>query len=406
MTGAMPTDLANIRKTVNQFRSALSQSDSLQHRWQQRWQDYITQADQQISNIHLEEGGEALYLGQLSPGCQACKNGTWDCIFTTMRCNLNCNFCCSPQAIAKDFAGSAFGSSPEQIMENHSKTGITGISFSGGDPFVHRQKLFDWVGKFSKQSPQKYMWLYTNGILITPADLQQLQKLGLDEIRFNLAATGYNNSKVLKNLACAAQLIPNVTIEIPAIPEHTEKVLAGLEIWASLGVRYLNLHELMYEAGTNAASMPGSRCTMLLADGHCTEVNPESRFLTLAVMKRVQDNNLPLSVNDCSMQSKLRQLRGRRRSLAPLLKKPVEKLCQDEIYECYCAYRGQADYFFFHPDSIRNIRQAHPDYQYVRLARTAPLSINDKGQWIIFEYFPLGVGQMFYKRNIDIFGTI
>ncbi len=385
MTGAMPAELVRIQETVSRFRPESSRLDTFQQCWQQRWQDYITQAGRQVPNLTIENDGEAVYLGQLSPGCLACKNGTWDCVFTTMRCNLNCNFCCSPHIVAKDFEGSGFGSSPEQIMENHSKTTITGISFSGGEPFVHTQKLFDWISRFKKQLPQKYTWLYTNGVLITRTDLQQLQKLGIDEIRFNLAATGYNNSRVLKNLACAAQLIPNVTVENPAIPEHAEKILANLEVWASLGVRYLNLHELMYEEGTNAASMPGLRCAILLKDGHRTDVNPESRFLTLTVMKKVQGDNLPLSVNDCSMQSKIRQLRGRRRSLAPFLKETYEKL-QDEVYECYCAYRNQEDYFFLHPDSIHQTRRIHPDYRYVRLARTAPLSLSDKGHWTAFEH--------------------
>jgi pyruvate formate-lyase activating enzyme-like uncharacterized protein len=388
MTDTMPTSLTRIREAVHQFRPEQSQLATCQQRWKHWWQDYVAQASQQISNIHIEDGGEVAYLGQLSPGCQACKNGTWDCIFTTMRCNLNCNFCCSPQAIAKDYAGSAFGSSPGQILENHTKTTITGISFSGGDPFVDKQKLFNWINQFRKHAPQKYMWLYTNGVLITQADLQKLQELEIDEIRFNLAATGYNNSRVMKNLACAVQLIPNVTVEIPAIPEHARKVLTSLGVWASLGVKYLNLHELMYEEETNAASMPGPRCLLILDDGHRTAVNSESRFLTLAVMKKVQNDNLPLSINDCSMQSKVRQLRGRRRSLAPLLKEPYEKLGQDEIYECYCAYRGQEDYFFLHPDSIHNVRRAYPDYQYVRLARTAPLSTKDRGQWIAFEPIP------------------
>ncbi|MFQ5611370.1 MAG: 4Fe-4S cluster-binding domain-containing protein [Anaerolineae bacterium] len=356
-----------------------------QQRWAQRWEDYASQAGRQIPNIHIEDAGEAVYLGQLSPGCRACKQGTWDCVFTTMRCNLNCNFCCSPQAIAKDFAGSAFGSSPEQIIENHSKTTISGISFSGGEPFIDKPKLFNWIGQFREYAPQKYLWLYTNGVLINRTDLQRLQALGIDEIRFNLAATGYNNSRVLKNLECAAQFIPNVTVEIPAIPEHAQKVLASLEVWTSLGVKYLNLHELIYEDGTNAASMPGPRCPLILGDGHRTEVNPKSRFLSLAVMQKVQDDHLPLSVNDCSMQSKIRQLRGRRRSLVPLLKEPYEKLRRDEIYECYCAFRSREDYFFVHPDALRNVRRADPDYHYVRLARTAPLSLKDGGRWLVFE---------------------
>ena len=380
VTETMPTRLRAIYEEVSRLQQAPSNLETLQ----QTWREHVSRTRHQIHDTHIEANGETVYLGELSPGCQACKEGTWDCIFTTMKCNLDCEFCYSPHAIPRDYAGSVFGMTPEQIAENHARTHITGISFSGGEPFVDAQKLFDWVAWFTSQYPDKYCWVYTNGLLANEESLRRLGELGVDEIRFNTAATGYDRPTVMGNLASAARFIPNVTVEIPAIPEHAPKLLSCLAEWCALGVRFLNLHELIYEPGTNSASMPGARQAIITADGHRTEFNPDSRGLTLAVMKRVQDENLPLSVNDCSMQSKIRQLRGRRRSLAPLVKAPHERLVDAQVYESYCAYRGE-EVYFFHPDSIHEMRQRYPDYQFVRLARTAPLSLSDRGRWVAFE---------------------
>lgn len=377
----MPAPLRAIDEQVSQHSQERSNLDA----FRPVWEDHLSTARQQIPALYSEADGEVVYLGKLSPGCQACKEGTWDCIFVTMRCNLDCEFCYSPHAIPRDYAGSAFGATLEEIAANHARTRITGVSFSGGEPFADMSRLLDWVAWFKSRYPTKYYWVYTNGLLAGEENVRQLRQAGIDEIRFNLAATGYDHPTVMRNVATAAQLIPNVTVEIPAIPDHAPKLLSCLADWCTAGVRFLNLHELMYEPGTNAASMAGARQVVVTADGHFTEINPASRAVSLAVMRQVQDQNLPLSVNDCSLQSKLRQLRGRRRNIAHLAQAPHEKLVQDQVYESYCAYRGEEDYFFFHPDSIHAMRQRHPDYEFVRLVRTAPLSVYDNGIWITCE---------------------
>lgn len=382
-TRNLPTRLKAIYEEVSRIDRAPSTLKTLE----QTWREHASRARQEVPGVHVEADGEILYLGQLSPGCRACKDGTWDCIFTTMRCNLDCEFCYSPHAIPRDYAGSVFGATPEQIAENHARTHITGVSFSGGEPFVDPQNLLDWVAWFENHCPGKYYWVYTNGLLAGEENLRRLGELGVDEIRFNMAATGYDHPTVLRNLATAARFIPNVTVEIPAIPGHAPKLIDSLAGWSALGVRFLNLHELMYEPGTNSATMAGARLAVVTADGHRTAIDPHSRALTLAVMKRVQDEDLPLSVNDCSLQSKIRQLRGRRRSLAPLVKQPYERLVDGQVYESYCVYGGWGDQevHFFHPDSLGEMRQRYPDHQFIRLVRTAPLSLQDSGQWIAFE---------------------
>jgi pyruvate formate-lyase activating enzyme-like uncharacterized protein len=370
-----------VYEEMNQLQNSSPNLDALQP----AWEAYLSRARQQVPGIHIAARGEVVYLGELSPGCQACKAGTWDCIFTTQSCNLDCEFCYSPRAISRDYAGSAFGTTPEEIARNHARTQITGVSFSGGEPFIDAPKLFEWVAWFKNRCPDTYYWVYTNGLLAGKEHLRQLGELGVDEMRFNLAATGYDHPKVLENLAAAARHIPTVTVEVPAIPEHASKLLACLAVWCTLGVRFLNLHELIYERGTNSTAMPGARQVIITPDGHESEFNPESRSLTLAVMQKVYDDDLPLSVNDCSMQSKLRQLRGRRRNLAPLMQAPHERLVADQFYESHCAYRDAEDWCFFHPDAFDEMRQRLPDHAFMRLVRTAPLSIQDNGRWIVCE---------------------
>lgn len=381
MAETMPPCLREIYAKVSHLQSEGSNLEALG----ERWKAHASEVRRQVPGVHIEAGGEAVYLGELSPGCRACKEGTWDCVFVTMRCNLDCAFCYSPHAIPRDYAGSVFGMTPEQIAANHDRTCITGISFSGGEPFVEAQKLFDWVAWFKGRYPDVYYWVYTNGLLAEEGSLRRLGELGVDEIRFNMAATGYDHPTVMENLATAARFVPHVTVEIPAIPAHASRLLSCLGDWCARGVRFLNLHELMYEPGTNSASLPGVRQSVVTADGHHSAIDPQSRALTLAVMRRVCDEHLPLSVNDCSLQSKLRQLRGRRRSLAPLVKAPHEKPIRGEAYESYCAYRGEGEFRFFHPDSLHAMRQRYPGYQFVRLVRSAPLSLQDRGRWIAFE---------------------
>jgi pyruvate formate-lyase activating enzyme-like uncharacterized protein len=377
----LPAPLRAIAAEVSSLRLPASNLDTLRP----VWEAHVARAREQIRDLYVDGDGEILYLGRISPGCQSCKDGTWDCVFTTMRCNLDCGFCYSPHAIPKDYAGSLLGSTPQEIAENHAKTRITGVSFSGGEPFAEPDKLFEWVAWFTSRYPEEYYWVYTNGLLADAGKLRRLAELGVDEIRFNLAATGYDHPAVMDNMAAASRLFPNVTVEIPAIPEHGTRLLSCLAEWSALGVQFLNLHELMYEPGTNSATMPGARWPIVMADGHCFAIHPESRALTLAVMQRVQEKGLPLAVNDCSLQSKIRQLRGRRNSLAPLAKAPHEKLVRGEVYESCCAYRDGDELYFFHPDILDEMRWRYPDHRFVRLTKSAPLAIGDPGRWIAFE---------------------
>ena len=348
------------------------------------WDSYLSRLRSDIPEINIEGGGESVVLGTLSPGCQACKAGMWDCIFLSNRCNLRCAFCYSPLSIPEGYIGSPFGSSLDEIIGNYARVDIRGVSFSGGEPFLEPDKLCSWLRGLVSHFPDMYYWVYTNGLLLNEAILQKLSELGLNEIRINAAATSYDHPKILSLIELCAHWIENVTVEIPAIPEHADRLLASITKWSQKGVKYLNLHELIFEPGTLSASMEGPRQVIITEDGHETAFHLHSREIIFNVMQKVRDEGIHLSVNDCSMQSKLCQVRSRRRSLLPLVKEKFEKFLEERLFEAYAVYKGP-DGFFFHPDSLKDIRSRFPDWQFVRVARRAPLYPSTPHEWVIFE---------------------
>lgn len=377
----LPTPLQAVLRQLAASRPEGSNLDALT----QVWQAGLAEARKEIPGLFIGSEGGDVHLGGLSPGCQACKAGTWDCIFITPQCNLNCAFCYSPQAVPGDYVGSVFGTTPEQVAANHARTHITGVSFSGGEPFLEPGRLLEWVSRFTGRSPRLYTWVYTNGLLAEEGILRDLAGLGLDEIRFNTAATDYDHLLVMQHIASAARFIPNVTVEIPAIPAHEVRLLSCLPGWSARGVRYLNLHELIYEPGSPSGSMAGKRQPVILADGHRTAIDPQSRSLTWKVMTRVASEKIPLAVNDCSLQSKLLQVRGRRRSLSPLTAGSCEKLVGSEVFESFCLVRNENDYHFVHPDELPVMRPRFPGCRVFRLVREAPLALHAEKRWLACE---------------------
>ncbi len=352
---------------------------------QHDWRAWTNQASRRLPGLLVDEPQATACLGDLSPGCRACKDGVWDCIFVTMRCNAQCAFCCSPTGIDADYSGSAFGASPETVAANYTRTEIRGVSFSGGEPLTAPERLFYWIAEMRRRLPEHYLWIYTNGLLLTGDLLRELARLRIDEIRFNAAAAGYDTPLILENMRRAAGAVPRITVEIPAVPDHCEPLLRALPAWSAVGVRHLNLHELMFEPETPSDGLPGQRNLYLLPDGHATAVHPGSRALVLDVLETVAAQGLPLAVNYCSLYNKVHQVSGRRRSLLPLTQTAYEKLMPGDRLESCVVYRGSR-HDYCHPDRLDETLARNPGYAWARLTRAAPLSLQDRGRWLALEF--------------------
>jgi len=349
------------------------------------WAAQVDAASLAVPAAIVEDAGETVRLGGLSPGCVACKNGTWDCVFMTPRCNLSCEFCLSPHDTRPAPPHSAMGADAGTLAARYAATGVTGVSFSGGEPLLEPDVLVEWVRALRDAVPNLYLWAYTNGTLLTSELLRLLAEAGLDELRFNVAATGYADAHVERMLAEAAAVLPAVAVEVPAVPAQRDELLGSLGRWAETGVRYLNLHELVHEAGTNSAEMTGARVDVEMPDGHRCGTDPRSADVTLSVLERVAEQGIPLAVNDCALRNKARQIRGRRRLLSPLTLRPEEEPDGDGRATSVALFRDSEVEYVRPSEWEARYAEKPASWSAVRVTRQLPLDLESDGDWVGFE---------------------
>lgn len=251
------------------------------------------------------------YYHQISKGCKLCGEGQWSCLFITNKCNAHCFYCPTPQI--NDEIPSTQGlefNNPESFALYVKHFGFKAVAFSGGEPFLFFDRTLAYLKAIRKICNNSiYIWIYTNGLLATKDKVQELADNGLDEIRFDIGATGYNLEKV----KLAKGTIKTITIEIPAIPEEKEKLICLLPEMEDSGVLNLNLHQLRMTVhnsnkllNRNYTVIPSERPLIL-----------ESELTALEVISAANKQGIFLGINYCSFYFKNRfQKAGYRKKIA------------------------------------------------------------------------------------------
>ena len=144
----------------------------------------------------------------------------------------------------------------------------------------------------SKVSHPLYIWMYTNGLLVTEDKLKALRDNGLDEIRFDISANQYRLDALKKALG----IIPRVTVEIPAIPEDLETTRQVIKELFDAGVNHLNLHQLRVTP-FNKNRLIQKGYTFL----HGPKVTVlETELTALELIRYALEQNIALPINYCS----------------------------------------------------------------------------------------------------------
>jgi pyruvate formate-lyase activating enzyme-like uncharacterized protein len=253
---------------------------------------------------------------KLSPGCRACLEGNWSCLFITGNCNCRCFYCPTAQDV-----GGAPGTNNldfpkvDDYVDYLARFGFSGASISGGEPLLVLEKSLKYLRAIRRRLGDGiHLWLYTNGTLLTADIAKRLRDAGLDEIRVDIGATGYS----LDQVKLAVGIIPHVTVEIPAIPEEAARMQQKLLEMADCGVNYLNLHQLrltnhnyLHLAGRGYTFLHGESVTVL-----------ESELTALELLRSSLDQQLALGVNYCSFvyKNRFQGAAGRRRAGAQIAK--------------------------------------------------------------------------------------
>ncbi|MEJ2200750.1 MAG: radical SAM protein [Desulfuromonadaceae bacterium] len=253
-----------------------------------------------LQQVETGCGGSKLDMRGLSPGCRICTEGGWSCLFINGRCNCRCFYCPTSQdEIGLPTTNTVDFRTPADYVRYLERFGFSGASISGGEPLLTPERSLAFISAIKRRfGAGMHVWLYTNGSLVDKPILARLQDAGLDEIRFDIGATGYR----LDHLALAAGVIPTVTVEIPAIPEELEQLKALLPVMAEMGIKHLNLHQLRLTPFNLEKLLPrnytylhGEKVTVL-----------ESELMALELLRYGQDRKLGLPINYCSFVYKNR----------------------------------------------------------------------------------------------------
>ncbi len=258
----------------------------------------ITRLREGIPNLRYHGTHQAVSTGPLVPGCEVCTHMAHLAFQLGFRCNTRCDFC---------FLHTCETDTPDEDEEHHRralmkeflrrKDELEGVSLTGGEPLLHLSEMEAYVSEMRKQKPGLHFWVYTNGILADDEHLGVLRDLGIQEIRFNLAATNYSG-KVQKNLERARKLFEYLVVEVPSYPKQMDGLTECLEELERIGIDQLNLQELLV-TDANAQSLEGEgyQSGFLYLKKYFLY---GSRRMTYDVMRHCLDEEYSFTVNDCS----------------------------------------------------------------------------------------------------------
>jgi len=184
------------------------------------------------------------YTKTLPPGCGPCLSGRGSNVALTTLCTRECFFCFNPKPRAPGLSvhGRAV-ESDAQAADVLARHGIASVGLSGGEPLLEPERALALIetlrGRFGSALR---IDLYSNGDLLTPELGRSLRDAGLDGLRLNLAANGYDAAPVKRALEAMEGV--DVEVELPVIVEHAPALRRLVRELDALGAAHLILHEL------------------------------------------------------------------------------------------------------------------------------------------------------------------
>ena len=214
----------------------------------------IRERQSRVPGLKVSEFGHvAVWGGDLSPGCQHCVDHGFAPIRSASECNLTCSFCyygddrSTVRPLGQDqyeVEGRPVSTRELKLMLHRAVKGpaqIESIAWVFLEPFTAADKHPELIA-FVKELGL-YQHMYTNGTLCTEDNLRSLAEAGLDEIRFNLAATDCSK-KVIRSMHTARGLFEWLCIESPMTPEYFARFVERRADILATGVSHIHCAEI------------------------------------------------------------------------------------------------------------------------------------------------------------------
>lgn len=273
-------------------------------------------------------GGSA-YTGRLPEGCKLCGRGVKLVVFITGLCIENCYYCpVSFKRWGRDvvYANEREVKKYEDLLVEAVDMEAEGAGITGGEPLLRVERVVEIVKLLKSNFTDKFhVHLYTSGRLATPQILRELEKCGVDEIRFHIIGDwGFEKVRDAVNFTSV-----DVGIEIPCIPGSfnlLKKIILKAE---EIGVKFVNINEL--EASEKNVDALKTRGFSIDKRYPVVEGSLE---LGHKVLKWAESSGVETPIHFCTanfkdaVQTKKRMLRTALR-----IKKPYQKVSSEGLLE-------------------------------------------------------------------------
>lgn len=283
--------------------------------------DYQEESEEKRERLHqkgaiFRNGGRSIYVNRISPACVACRKGVGSVtFFISLQCHRDCYYCFNPNQVDYDYFNQHERDLIQELQQIESaRLKVNHLALTGGEPLLHKEKAVNFVSYADRQLPQAYKRLYTSGDHVNEDLLQDLQRAGLEEIRFSIRmhdlARGHWHT--IDRIALAKEYIPHVMVEMPILPgtlATMKEILLELE---RLQIDSINLLEFCYPL--NNAEAFNQRSFKVKKRPFHTLYNywyaggvPVSRseLVCLDLMEFALDRALTIGVHYCSLENKL-----------------------------------------------------------------------------------------------------
>ena len=239
-------------------------------------------------------------------GCRSCLLGTGlGAVRRTNRCNLACPFCYDYGALDVqppvgeglwEIGGTKFYEEDLPLLLSIQKP-PSGIAYVYLEPFCEIEAYYGVIRRFHEAGVYQHM--YTNGTLCTEENLRALGEAGLDELRFNLGASGCADS-VIEAIRTAKRFIPTAGVETPMTRAFEKQFRRKKDAVLATGLDFINCAELHLNA--NNIGNYADESMYMARLGYLSPVF--SRELSLRLMAEADREGWPCVVHDCSNDTK------------------------------------------------------------------------------------------------------
>jgi len=189
------------------------------------------------------------------------------------------------------------------LFETQGRKFLKGAAWVYFEPLERMDKIIPLMKFIHKQG--YHQWLYTNGVLATEENLKQLADCGLEEIRFNLAATDCSE-KVIKYMARARRYFKYLCIESPMFTAYHKSFMKKRKMILDTGVDHIHFAELQLFPNTKT-QLAAEGITYRYKKGYVSPV--KSRQLTYDIFETAHREKWKnVTLHDCSNETKF--LRG------------------------------------------------------------------------------------------------